>query len=47
MLIDRKELHSDLQLRDALMAKIVFHNIQMEEVTHNLQETLKEVSLNL
>ena len=44
---DRKELLSDLQLRDALMAKIVFHNIRMEEVTNNLQETKKEVILNL
>lgn len=41
----RKELFSNLQLRDALMAKIIFHKIQMEEVTHNLQETKKEVNL--
>lgn len=27
------------------MAKIIFHNIQMEEVTHNLQETKKEVGM--
>lgn len=45
--VDRKELHSDLQLRDALMAKIVFHNIRTEEVTHNLEETKKEVIINL
>ena len=44
---DRKQLQSNLQLRDALIAKIIFHNIQMEESTHNLQDTMKEVGLNL
>lgn len=40
---DRKELYSDLQLRDTLMAKIIFHQIQMEEMTSNLIETKAEV----
>ena len=47
MNVNRKELQCNLQLRDVLMAKIVFHNIQMEEVSCNLQDTKKEVGINL
>lgn len=47
MNVNRKELHCNLQLRDALMAKIVFHIIQMEEMSHNLQDTKEEVGQDL
>ena len=40
---DSKQLVSGLQMRDSLIAKIIFHTIQWEEVTSNLEDTEKDV----
>ncbi|XP_065910412.1 myosin heavy chain, striated muscle-like [Dysidea avara] len=42
--LEQKSLQSNLQLRDALIAKIIFHQIQADEMTVNLNETSKEIS---
>ena len=42
---NRKSLASNLQLRDSLIAKIIFHQIQADEMAVNLQETNREVSM--
>jgi len=41
--MNRKHLDSSLQLRDALIAKLIFHQLRMEEVTINLNDTNEEV----
>ena len=42
--VHRKHLDSNLQMRDALIAKLVFHQLRMEEVTINLNGTNEEVN---
>jgi len=40
---NRKQLNSNLQMRDALVAKFVFHQLRMQEVAFNLSVTENEV----
>jgi len=42
--INRKHLDSRLQMRDALIAKLIFHQLRMEKATINLNDTNQEVS---
>ncbi|XP_065912629.1 interaptin-like [Dysidea avara] len=42
--LEKKHLDSNLQMRDALIAKLVFHQLRMEEVTINLNGTNEEIS---